>query len=371
MTDAPLEACRRVLDEALRTAAVSPAAASVLAAAPPETLDAALRAFADTHAAAALPVLGALSDTMPGAIKRAAKRALYRLAQRGVTPPPRPVSRPVVERREERAVRGWISAIDGSGSRAMWLLFDGAFGGLELCSLIVNDVAGVLEVAGGGITKKRLATELAALRAAQKLPWVETPPTRVVGTVGEALALHRTLGTSPPSGFARWQRHFDAGVPPVPPVAPSEPDAALVARGAEVLDAPEMAGWFIEPTDVQAEAVELMQTQESRLVVSDQVKGEREEALVTRVAERELGAEARARWARRLLESAEVFDATERPEHGAIARAAAGALVHGSDVASQPFARALARRALEVAGEVATGRLPLATATRKPTTVNR
>jgi hypothetical protein len=371
MTGPPLEACRRVLDEALAGADLTPAAVAILAAAPSETLDAALRAFADAHLAAALPVLVGLSDTAPGGVKRAAKRALYRLSQRGLTPPPRPTPRPVVERGEERAVRAWISAIDGSGSRAMWLLFDGAFGGLELCSLIVNDVAGVLEVAGGGITKKRLATELAGLRAAQKLPWVETAPARVVGAVAEALVLHRALGTSPPTGFTRWQRHFETETPPAPPVPPSDPDPALVERGAEVLDAPEMAGWFIEPANVQAEAVELMQTQESRLVVSDQVKGEREQALVTRVVERELGAEARALWARRLMESAGVFDATDRRDHGAIARAAAGALVRDSDVTHQPFARALARRALEVASEVATGRLSLAAATRKPTAATR
>lgn len=371
MTDTPLEACRRALDEALAGAAVTPAAVATLAAASAETLDAALRAFADTHLGAALPVLVGLSETAPGGVKRAAKRALYRLSQRGLTPPPRPAPRPVVERGEERAVRAWISAIDGSGSRAMWLLFDSAFGGLELCSLIVNDVAGVLEVAGGGITKKRLATELAGLRAAQKLPWVETAPARVVAAVAEALTLHHALGTSPPAGFTRWQRHFEGAAVPAPPVAPSDPDPALVERGAEILDAPEMAGWFIEPGNVQAEAVELMQTQESRLVVSDQVKGEREQALVTQVVERELGAEARALWARRLLESADVFEATGRGEHGAIARAVAGALMRDDDVTQQPFARALAQRALEVASEVATGRLSMAAATRKPTAITR
>ena len=149
---------------------------------------------------------------------------------------------------------------------------------------------------------------------------------------------------------------------------PADVDAALVARGAELLELPEMVGWFLEPTDVQAEAVELMQAQESRLVVSDQVKAEREEALVTRVVERELGADARARWARRLLEMVIVFEATERGDLAHVARAVASALVHREEPGSQPFARALARRALEVAGEVATGRLPAATATRKPST---
>ncbi len=301
---------------------MAPAAVTVLAAAPSATLDAALRAFADTHAHEALPVLVALGDSGHAGVRRAAKRALYRLSQRGITPPRAPAPRPVVERGEERPLRAWISAIDGTGSRAMWVLFEGAFGGLELCSMIVNDTAGVLEVAGGAITKRRFETELANLRAAQKLPWIETDPARARDLVAEALALHRTLGTSPPAAFARWQRHFATGAPE-PAVVPAGHDPDLVARGAELLDAPEMAGWFLEPGDVQAEALELMQTQESKLVVSDQAKSEREAALVTRVVERDLGEAARLRWARRLLDAAGVFEVTaarrardDRARHG-------------------------------------------------------
>jgi hypothetical protein len=186
------------------------------------------------------------------------------------------------------------------------------------------------------------------------------------------VALHRTLGTTAPAAFARWQRRFEDAAPPAPPTPPSDPDAALVARGAELLEVPETAGWFLEPGDVQAEALELLQTSESRLVVSDQVKGERQEALITRVVERELSDAARPRWSRRLLEQAVVFDATERTALADVARAAAGALVvDDTHLAGQPFARALARRALEVAGEVATGRLSAADVTRKPMVATR
>ena len=367
MTAAPAEAWRRALDEALGAKGIVPAATTAaITTAPLAALETALRDAADATPDKALPVLVALGDSAHGGARRVAKRALYRLAQRGITPPPRAAVRPVVERGEARATRAWVSAIDGSGSRATWILFDAPFGGLELCSLIVNDVAGILEVAGGEITRKRLEAELATLRATQKLPWVETEPALARGLVAEAVALHRTLGTTPPAGFARWQGRFDVDVP-APPSPPTDVDRDLVARGEEILDAPETIGWFLEPTDVQAEALELLQTEESRLVVSDQAKSERHEALVTRVVERELTAETRARWARRLMEMTAILDATERAELAGVARAVAGALVQpGADVSAQPFARGLARRALEVAGEVATGRLPTETATRKP-----
>ena len=340
---------------------------AALAALPEDALDARLRDFAREHGAEALPVLAALAaEGADRAVRRAAKRALYRLSQRGVTAPPRPAPKPVAERRPERAARAWLSGIDGSGSRAAWILFEGGFGGTALCSLIVNDTVGIVDVAGGEITKKRLEAELAALRASQKLPWVEIEPARAVGLVAEALALHRARGTAPPAAFARWQRLFEHATPPEPPaLTPAEP--ALVERSAGLLELPEMAGWFLEPEAVQADAVELLAARESRLVVSDQIKAEREEAIVGRVIERELPPEARGRWVRRLAEMALVFDATGRTEPAALARAAAVELADpGADPRRHPFAQGLARRALEVAGEVVSGRIKAADVSRKP-----
>jgi hypothetical protein len=334
-----------------------------------DVLEPVVAAFADDHADAALPVLTRLAG--PGAdraVRRAAKRALYRLAQRGIAPAAPTAPRPVVERQAERATRAWLSGIDGSGSRAMWIVFEGAFGALRLCSLILNDTAGITEVAGGDITKKRLDRELAALRASQKLPWVETDPARAVGLVAEALALHAANATSPPAAFAAWRARF-ASVPPAEPPPLPDPDPARLERSAPLLDRPELAGWFLDPESVQSDAVELLQTRESRLVLSDQLKAEREAAIVDRVIERELGDDGRRLWARRLAEMALVLDGAREPEPAAIARAVAAALTAGSPEPRRvPFVRALAARALEIAGEVTLGRLSAADVSRKPRT---
>jgi len=365
----PAAAGRRVLD-ALLAGGTPPGPDQVraLAALDAESLDAVLARFAADHGAAAVTVLGALAEQDSRGVRRAARRALYRLEQRGIRPATTPPARPVVAgRRPPRPVRAWLSGVDGSGSRAAWIVFEGDWGALRLCSLIVNDVAGILEVAGGDVTKKRLDRELAGLRASQKLPWVETDPARAAGLVAEALALHREAGTEPAAGFARWQPLFAAAVPGPPPAAPPR-DEALVARSAELLELPELAGWFLDPEAVQADAVERLQARDSRLVLSEQQRGEREEALVTRVVERELGPGERRRWARRLLETALVLDADDRREPAALARAAAAALLDETRPAWQvPFARALATRALDVAGEVSLGRLRAADVSRRPT----
>jgi len=331
------------------------------------SLDEKLRAFGNEHGAGALPALSALaSGAVDRVVRRAAKRALYRLSQRGVTPAPPPAPAPVVQRRAPRAVRAWLSGIDGSGSRAAWILFEGPYGGGALCSLILNDVVGITEAAGGDITKKRLEAELASLRAAQKLPWVETETERALGLVAESLRLHDERSTAPPAAFGRWQPFFAEAAAPEPPALDAA-DPALVERSAELLVLPELAGWFLDPESVQKDALEVQEARESRLVVSDQIKAERQEAILTRVIEREFTPDARRRWARRLAEMAWIFGETARPEHEAMARAAAAALATPeAEARRHPFARALAQRGLELAGEVSAGRLRAADVSRKP-----
>ncbi len=177
----------------------------------PAALDDALRALVKRHGAGALPLLERLADAAPDKDhRRAVRRALYRLEQSGLRPPRTAAAapaRPVVTRAAEHPVRAWLSGIDGSGSRAAWILFEGGLGGgLRLCSLILNDEAGIMDAAGGPIARKRLEAELRGLRESQKLPWVEVDGPRACALVADALALHERLGTVPPPEFARWRR---------------------------------------------------------------------------------------------------------------------------------------------------------------------
>lgn len=333
-------------------------------------LDEGLRQFAGAHAAAALPLLTALAaESAPRSVRRAAKRAIYRLAQGGVTvlaPAPVPTPSPGSQA-SPRPIRAWVSGIDGSGSRAVWILFEGAWGALRLCSVIVNDIAGIMESAGGDITKKRLDRELAELRAAQKLPWVSADPRRAMSLVADAMARHAAAGTEPPATFERWRPLF-AAAPPAEAPDLGQPDPVLAERAGELLELPELAGWFLDPASVQTDAVDLLQARESRLVLTDQQKAERQDAILRQVVEREMTPPARQLWARRLGEMALVLDEAGRSEHAAIARAVAISLGdERRNVGREPFARGLAARALSAASEVALGRLSAADVSRAPT----
>jgi hypothetical protein len=394
-------ACLAVLEAALGDATL-PALPAGRAA----DLDEALRALARRHGAAAVPLLERLAETAPDKEqRRAARRALYRLEQSGQRPARAPAAtpvRPVVAREAEHPVRAWLSGIDGSGSRAAWILFEGGLGGgLRLCSLILNDEAGIMDAAGGPIARKRLEAELRGLRESQKLPWVEVDGARACALVGHALALHERTGTVPPPEFARWRKSFanastvssgvgnstvsslssfsSAGAQKWPPHSPhggqpssgqpaaSAVDPAVLGRSASLLELAELGGWFVDPGRVATEALALLQARESRLVVSDQIKAEREAAIIDGVVEVHFPAAARLRWAGRLREMADIFGMTGRADEATLARTVATALADADrPAATIPFVRALAARGLEMAAEVALGRARLDDVSRAP-----
>lgn len=364
--DAAVLACLTRLEAAPADART---AADTLAGVPARAVEAALQELARRRGAEALGLIAALARE-PGSkqTRTAARRVLYRLSLAGLAPTP-VAPRPVVSRQRDRAARAWLSGVDGTGSRAVWILFEGSFGGLALCALILNDQAGILEAAGGAVSKKRLARELSSLRERQKLPWLEAPPERALALVGETLALHGRLGTEPPPGFARWRRFFGGGAPaPARDVSrPDLEDPTLLDHSAELLEQPELASWFIDPGALQSDALELLAARESRLVLSEPQKAERQAAILDRVLDRVFTSEARALWARRLREMAWIFDATGRARQGQLARAAASALdAPERSPRHLPLARALAERGLAFAAEVALGRVSAAAVSRRP-----
>jgi hypothetical protein len=144
-------------------------------------------------------------------------------------------------------------------------------------------------------------------------------------------------------------------------------DPTLLERSAALLALPELAGWFLDPASVTGEALEALQAQQSRLVVSDQVKAERRAALVDRVIEARFDADTRRRWQARLEDQAYVLLALDRAQDALTAVAVARALGDPEHPLRRlPFLRALVERSLEIAGEVATGQLSAEMASRAP-----
>jgi len=303
-------------------------------------------------------------------VRKAARRALYRLdpAAAGAAPASGKPPTPIVRREAERVVQAWASSIDGTGARGVWLLVEGGLGGgLRLCSLLLSDTLGLVDAAGGPVTRKRLDAERAKLGGDDELRWVEIDPRHGVALVVETLAVHARTGAPLPERFAPWRTLFEGAAPAGSAAAAAGADPALLERSTELLAERDLGGWFADPSVIQEQAVSLLELRDSKLVVPDQVKAEREAAIVDAVIARAFDDESRRRLARRLDEVALVFAGSGRGPAADLARAVAAALRDAEIEATRvPLLRAMAQRGLEVAGDVTLGRVRLEDVTRTP-----
>jgi hypothetical protein len=373
---------------------------AALATIPAGELEAALRWLARQHGAAALPilrrclagrperavaaaqalgtlplpeaadVLGAAETRAPTkALRTAARRALYRLRQAGVDrhPSAPPPATPRVGLGE-----AWVSAVDGSGGRGLWLTLAGPYGERTLLAAMLSDETGLVDFSSGAIPKKRVEERLRVLRAESPLPWVAAPASWAWATLVAAAERSRATGGAVPPELDQWIARLG---PPVAEPAPiharlpavAAEDPAVLESSASLLALPELTGWFLDPASVSSESLEWFQARESRLVVSDQIKAERLAALVDRIIETRFDAPARRLWQARLEDQAYVLLALGRATEAASAVAVARALGGRADLLPRiPFLRALVERSLEVAWEVATGRLSAEAASRAP-----
>jgi hypothetical protein len=334
-----------------------------------EWATAAAEALGTVRAPAAAALLATAELTVPTKpVRTAVRRALYRLRQVGVTPPAPPPAHAAPG--GPKPSQGWMSAVDGTGTRGVWLVLEGPVGERILISAIVNDQVGVVDGAAGPVAKKHLLARLAALQADSSLPWVAVPPAEAVAALAEARDGHRQRGIPAPGDLDRWLDALPDVVDAGPPVleGSTEPgDGGALEDSASILALPELASWFLDPPTVQADAVDLLQSRESRLVVSEQIRAERTAALIDRVIERELTPPARRLWQRRLETTALVLLRTGRPDPARRALAAARALGDPTRPARHiPFVRGLVERSLEIAGEVALGRVAAADVSRQP-----
>jgi hypothetical protein len=182
----------------------------------------------------------------------------------------------------------------------------------------------------------------------------------------------RATGGPVPAELGKWIARLPAAAAEPAPIharlpAAAAEDPALLERSAALLVVPELTGWFLDPASVSSESLEWLQARESRLVISGQIKAERLAALVDQIIEARFDPPARRLWQGRLEDQAYVLFTLGRATDAGSAVAVARALADpGRDLRPIPFLRALVERSLEVAGEVATGRLSAEMASRAP-----
>jgi hypothetical protein len=300
-----------------------------------------------TPAAAAL-----LADLEPYAPDRdrrkAIRRALYRLAQRGVAAPPRAAI--ATRRAAATDVEGFVSHFDGRGDRLIWLVRALPTGGAVLVAATLNEPGGLLDVHSAEVSRKQLRATRQRLETEAHLRLVPAPWRPLDALLVEA---HERAGAPDRNRDYLRIRPRLTTEPPTPPAepasahaAPPGPDeaAAVAAGSAALLAEPELATWWPAEEALAPFVRELAGVRESPLVLNRLQQEERIRETLRRAATLLVPPPV---FARRLEGTAYVLAETGRAAAARQALAAAACLrARPAEAADVPVVAAWVERAL-------------------------
>lgn len=288
--------------------------------------------------------------------RRAARRALWRLAQAGIRPLAAAEARHLVERRAaERVRRALMSASDFEGTRLFYLLIHPALGSPQMARVLASDARGLLRFDALDTTGRRFERYVSVERPDKDFVLAEVPGAYARWRVGQAAAATRALGRPIPPDFLSFR---DALEPPE-----EEPDSPIEAEtlamevryrpepadeSLELLDLPEFALWLPQEEDLSSLVEEWRSAVHGPLALPPGVLAQRRISILDRVAERILGPGGAAGARRRLEDNALVLLRRGETRAARLALSAAAALDPDDPVAarSHPLLQALAERAV-------------------------
>jgi hypothetical protein len=280
-------------------------------------------------------------------VRKAVKRALYRLQQRGIAAaaPPSParaapISSPVTP------LEGYVSSVDGRGDQLVWLVRPQPGGVLHLFA-VLNDPEGLREVVLHSATRKALKTLQRELEQRHDVRLAAVDWRHADYLVRRAFQWARAAGIRMEGDYpalrAQWSHEPAAETSPL---APPAADEAALGRSAELLGEPEFRTWFRTAEDLAPFLEEFGGVQESPLVLNPLQQQERYDEIIARAIDTTWGGEHRASWSRRLTEMARYLAATRRPARAAEAAAVAAALAGDAAPRTIPFCEQLVRASL-------------------------
>lgn len=305
----------------------------------------------DPEGAAALAAVS--EEALPKAGRKVLRRLRHRLRSRGVAVEeapraPRVATLPEVD---DRIGGAWITPLDPSGARIVYMVAPHPQGGARLFELVIDDARGLLgfDVYTAGRRKARAFLRELAGRA--RFPAVEIPEPQARALVARAVAAHpedRPL----PRGFGEWRSQLapEDEKEPLPGAQVQEAlGASAEAAGPEEAEALVRAGrigpWPPREETLRALFDRMRETLESRLVVSGAARREQIERLLEDAAEEIYDEAGARRTAERMRESAYVFWRTG-DEAAARACLAGARAFEAGEPRANPVARALVEAAL-------------------------
>jgi hypothetical protein len=294
--------------------------------------------------------LRALEERAPKVVRKALRRALFRLEQRGVAvPPATPATAPAAATAGPE-IEGWLSGFDGRGDRIGWLVRP-VGGSLLLVAAQLNEPAGLEDVLTTEVSRKQFKQAREGIQKGTGMRLIEADWRVVDALLVEAH--ERAASPEPRRDYLRVRSRLTE----LPPARPAEPrsrrveppadDAeasALVVAGAALVGEPELAAWWPAPEALLPYLEELQAVRESPIVLSEAQQGDRLRTVLAHAAE---ALYPPAVLARRLTGTAYVLAETGRREAARQALATAAALeANPAGAPDLPFVATLVQQRL-------------------------
>jgi hypothetical protein len=286
-------------------------------------------------------------------VRKEAKRALYRLQQRGVQLPeapaealPTPAAGPSIE--------GYVTAVDGRGDQLVWLVKPQPAAVAHLFG-VINDPEGLRETALNAVTRKTLKSLRTTLEQQHELRLVEVDWHYADFLLHRAFEWSRARGTRMSGDYPALRAQLTRQPPPesMPPsalervsAAARQADPVLLGQSPSLLEEPELRTWFLPPDELKPFLDELANVKDSPLVLNRAQQQERFEEIILRAIDIVFGGDMRPSWARRLYEMGYYFAVTRRPLQADQAVAVARALEGADAPRDIPFCAHLVRASL-------------------------
>jgi hypothetical protein len=295
-------------------------------------------------------------------IKKAARRALYLLGQKGVAvvrerpAEPQPGTSPA----SREGLRAWASAYDGAGNRLFLLVLSGADGGsATVAQILANDELGIRDLT----LERRRYREIPPLmerladRIDEGLAVAEIEPDYARTLLARFRDINFRRSTTTPRGYVDLLPRIGTSETeyhesPVYQHIQEDASADFSTAPADLFKQPWFEPWFFAVEEVTQWLQRWLAVESTVVATSEKVKQDRKSAIAMEAASALMPAPVKERYIVRLEESADVLRRRDRMTEARQALFHAAALRAAEDAGEVPFAEAIAARTLEAAAEM-------------------
>jgi hypothetical protein len=270
-------------------------------------------------------------------VKKEIRRSLFKLGQKRITlgeEKRAPVPPPIIAVAPE--IEAYMSAVDGSGGRLVWVVKPAPGHGLQIMQGMVSDREGLLRIGGAQVRRKELRTMAQEIKEKHAISMIPVPWEYADEILFNAYDKAKAVGRSGLENFHEIRSTINSARPKPrehPIYQKLESDGVRAGAWREqsrrLLDEPELRFWFLDEDWARPYLAQLEEAKTSRLVLNRMQQEERFAGIVRDAVRVCCAGEIGAVLARRMEDMSLYFLETNREALAGLALAVARQIREG------------------------------------------